>query len=447
MKERLTTRGSMDWKRRTPKLAVLSFVGFAAALAAIPLTSNQGSDLHRLVVVLASYFGLLLTAALALRLAPGSRARIEEALERCVSVAGERLHGRRAGIAVLSMMAIYAVVWSGLSILRHNGLNSCGFDLAIQHQVIWNLAHGRGFSSSIEVSNYLGDHVGLTMPLFVPWLWVWDDVRSLLIAQSVVLCLGAWPIYRIARRWFGPVEGVVWAGVYLLTPALGFMNKYDFHDVVMAIPLLLAGIDALDEGRIGFATIFMALAAATREEVAIAVAAIAVWQAIGRKRWIWGGTVAVLAFGWAFFALYWVIPHFRGGAESDTIARYAWLGTTPGKVIRTLLTSPWVLFTSHYHRLRRAIFPIQLIWPTAGLPLLAPGVAIVAAPSFALSFASSNVSQPSIYFQYNAPILPILFWAALEGARRRRRSGGSRGWMLAGLLFSLPSPTSLIPRR
>ena len=152
---------------------------------------------------------------------------------------------------------------------------------------------------------------------------------------------------------------------------------------------------------------------------------------------MWGGTVAVVSIGWAVFALYWVIPHFREGAESDTIARYAWLGGSPGEILRTLLTSPWVLFASHYHRVRRAIFPIQLIWPIAGLPLLAPGVAVVAFLSLALSFASSNVSQPSIYFQYNAPILPILFWAALEGARRLRRSGGSRGWMLAGLLFSL----------
>ena len=131
-----------------------------------------------MVVVLASYFGILLAATVALRLAPGPRARIEQCIERCVSLAEQGLRDRRAGITVVSMMAAYAAVWSVLSILRHDGLNSCGFDLAIQHQVLWNLAHGHGFSSSIEVSNYLGDHVGLTMPLFVPWLWVWDDVRS-----------------------------------------------------------------------------------------------------------------------------------------------------------------------------------------------------------------------------------------------------------------------------
>lgn len=434
-------------------LPVLSLFGAAASLVAIRISSNQGHDLIAVLMKLGAFFAVLAVVSIVARGFSPAGTAIGARLDAIAAALERHLRGRRAAGLVAGMMLAYAAAWSVLSILRHQALNSSGFDLAIQHQVIWNLAHGRGFAESIEVSNYLGDHVCLTMPVFAPLLWLWNDVRILLIAQSVVLALGAWPLYRLARRRAGPLEGVIWSAVYLLTPAIGFMNKFDFHEVVLAVPILLAGIDTVDEGRFGRAAIWLALAAATREEIGIAVAAMAVGAIFARGRRAWGGIVAILALAWSVFALYWVIPHFRGGIESDTLARYGWLGGTPSRIARTLLTRPWALILSHYHRVRRVLFPVQLLWPMAGLPLAAPALAVLALPSLALSLMSSNISQNSIFFQYNAPILPILFWAAVEGSRRLRRSGASRGWILAGVLFSLlcanwadPAAVKSVPR-
>jgi uncharacterized membrane protein len=432
---------------------VLALV-FAGQIALIFPAMRQGIDLVRIVALFAASSGGLLVMMTTLRRSPSSCRSIEAVLERAIEWADHLLEGRRGSMVLLSMMISYAAVWSILSILRHQGLNSTGFDLAIQHQVIWNLAHGHGFASSIEVSNYLGDHVALTMPLFVPWLWVWDDVRMLLIAQSIVLALGAWPIFRVARRHGGGGgNGVFWAFVYLLTPAIGYMNKYDFHEVVIAIPLLLAAIDAMDERRIAPTTFWLFLAALTREEIGIAVAAIAIYAIFGRGWRVWGGAVAGISTAWSVIALFVVIPHFRGGVESDTLARYGWLGGSAGWVARTLLTEPWQLFASHYHRVRRLLFPFQLVWPIGGLPLFAPAIAVLAIPSLAISLASSNISQNSIYFQYNAPILPILYWSALEGARRLRQRGIGRGLICGFVLVCLaaanladPAAQKAVPR-
>ncbi len=275
------------------------------------------------------------------------------------------------------------------------------------------------------------------MPIFAPLLWIWDDVRILLIAQSVVLALGAWPLYRLARRRGGPLEGVIFSAVYLLCPAIGFTNKYDFHEMILALPFLLAAIDSMDDERWGRATFWLVLSAATREEIGIAVAAIGIWAFFARKRRLWGSLIAGGAFAWSVFALYWVIPHMRGGASSDTLERYVWLGGTPSAILRTFLTRPWTGLAGHYHRVRRVFFPWQLLWPMAGLPLLAPGIALLALPNLAISFASSSLCQNSIYFQYNMPILALLFWAALEGSRRLKSAGVARGWIFGGLLFSL----------
>ena len=408
----------------------------AAALAFSALPFARGADLERVLWIL----GACLLAGACVAAAAAGRPETARALSAALDGAADRLEAalprRRAALWLAAGILLYAAVWSVASILRHQGLNSSGFDLAIQHQVVWNLAHGRGFESSIEVRNYLGDHVALTLPLFAPVLWIWDDVRALLIAQSAVLGLGAWPVYRIARRMTRRrADSLVWAGVYLLTPAVGFMNKYDFHDLVLALPFLLAAIDACERSRFGRASIWMLLALATREEVGLAVAALALYCAFARKRALWGGAWAVGSVLWAVAALYVVIPHFRG-AESDTLARYAWLGSTPGEIARTLLTRPWTLFEGQYHRVRRVVFGAQLLWPLAGLPLLSAGRLLISLPNLGVSAASSAISQNSIYFQYSAPILPGLFWAALAGYRRLA-GRWRRGPALALVLFCL----------
>ncbi len=418
-----------------PWLRIITGLGLVASIAAIPFA--RGTDLVFVLIQLALYFAILLCAFLTPTGHPAVEA-LRAGADRCIArleKTVERLGPRR--ILVAGMMA-YAVLWSCLSILRHMGLNSSGFDLAIQHQVLWNLAHGRGFGSSIEVTNYLGDHVALTLPIFVPFLWIWDDVRVLLIAQSVALALGAWPVYRLASRRLGrPLEGLIWAGIYLLTPAIGFMNKYDFHDLVLALPILLAAIDAIEAGRMKSAGVWLLLAIGTREEVGLAVAGIGVWCMVARRQRRFGIAWTAAGIVWAVTALYVVIPHFRGGATSDTLTRYAWLGDSPGEILKTLVTKPWHLFATHYHRVRRLVFPIQLLWPFAGFPLLEPGRLVIALPNLALSFASAAISQNSIYFQYNAPILPILFWAAIAGHHRSLAAGRSRAVLLMLLLFSL----------
>jgi uncharacterized membrane protein len=270
-----------------------------------------------------------------------------------------------------------------------------------------------------------------------PVLWIWDDVRALLVVQSLVLALGAWPVYRLAaRRCGGRAPGLLWAGTYLLTPALGYMNRYDFHDLVIALPLLLAAMDALDERRLGWAGAWLALAVLTREEVGLAAAALGVWTAWRLKRPVWGGTVSLLALAWSVTALFVLIPHFREGHASDTLARYVWLGDSPGDVAVTLATRPWALFATHYHRVRRLFFLIQLLWPFAFLPLLGASRLWLAIPNLALSLASSAISQNSIYFQYNAPVLPFLLAAGIEGYRRARAPGSAALLLVGALAFA-----------
>ncbi|MCD6290926.1 MAG: DUF2079 domain-containing protein, partial [Anaerolineae bacterium] len=113
-------------------------------------------------------------------------------------------HLRRAPwptILVWALVLAYAVGFSVLSIRPHQALQTHKADLGQMDIALWNTAHGR-FVQEVKgdhISTRLTDHVE---PIFLPVslvFWLWNDVRAILILQSVVIALGAWPVYWIAR--------------------------------------------------------------------------------------------------------------------------------------------------------------------------------------------------------------------------------------------------------
>jgi len=71
-------------------------------------------------------------------------------------------------VLVMAML-FYALVFFYFTAQRHAHFNSNGFDLGIQDQVVWNTAHGRWYQSSLEVTNYLGDHFKPLVALLAPF--------------------------------------------------------------------------------------------------------------------------------------------------------------------------------------------------------------------------------------------------------------------------------------
>jgi uncharacterized membrane protein len=325
-------------------------------------------------------------------------------------------------LVVLVAMVAFATCFSAVSLHRHWGLNSSGLDLAMQDQVLWTTARGRWFQTSIEVGNFLGDHVAPIALLLAPITRLPGlGVEWLLILQATAIAVAAWPLQRLARRETGsPIWAVALPLAFLLQPALGFMSRFDFHLVTLCIPCLAWLVWSLRAGRIGTATAAAILAIACREEVALAVAGIAIHAAF-QRRWRWWGIItACLAVTWAALAVLWIIPYFRGG-PADTLARYAWLGDSPATILTALITRPVTVLAHLLGDPIRLKTLAYLLWPLLLLPILAPARLACALVPLAICLLPDHASQNSIYFHYVAPVLPAVAWAAVGGAARVER--------------------------
>jgi len=330
------------------------------------------------------------------------------------------------------LVLIYAATFGALSILKHDTFHSYTLDLGIMSQVVWNTAHGRPFETSLDrplnaelVGSYLGNHVRPVLLLLAPLYRLWPDPCLLLVLQSAALGLGAVPLFWIARRRLqnprlqaGLVVG------YLLYPALGFLNLFDFHAVALSIPFLLLAYWALEEEHRVVFWVMILLALVTKEEMVVPIAAFGLYCLARPQRRRTGLRLLLLATVWAFLCFAVIIPHYNEGRPYRFFSLWGHLlprssaGGESEAAGRS--TVPGVLSADTFY------FLVHLLLPLGFLPLLGPDLLAVSLPSLAYLLLSGRPELRRIGFQYPAVLIPWLFLAALQGLARLERRFGAR---------------------
>ncbi len=342
-------------------------------------------------------------------------------------------------------VAAYAVLFSFITVTRHFTFQTHALDLGYYVQLTWNLARGSGPYVSLPEMHAWGDHLSPIMYLFVPVFWVVPGPVALLVAQSVVLSLGAVAVFAIAKRRLGDERpAAAFAVLYLVNPSLHGINVRDFHAAALAIPLLLAAMCFADARRPWLFGAAAALTLLTREDAAIPVGGLGLWLAVTGRHWIWGGLLACGAFGLLVAETRYVLPYFRGEPYGHHLVRYSHLGRSVTEIVATVLLHPLRtlggLLTAD-----RILYLFVMLAPLAALPLLAPADLVGALPALGENLLSRD---PVIYnprAQYQAFVLPFLIVAAIGGYARvaARRPGR---WPAALLVVAMVASLALASR-
>jgi uncharacterized membrane protein len=341
------------------------------------------------------------------------------------------------------LIAAYIIFFGVATVQKHNAFRSTAYDLGNVDQAVWNTRHGRPFAmTNIEgLSNRLGTHVELILLPISLLYFVWSDPRALLLLQTFVIALGAWPVYLLARRAMGqsiPVDGpdtrrsspitprvsrfalealpLTFAFAYLLFPALQSANMFDFHAVALAPTFWLFALYCLEtECWAGFA-LFSVLTMSCKEDMPLLVAMLGLYALLARRKWRIGLLTVGLAAAWFLVAVGWVMPHFDTQEVSPFTNRYAYLGTDPAEMALTLLTRPGVVL-EHLLTVDNLVYLRDLFTPVVFLSLLAPQVLVLAVPSLAVNLLSTDGFMHRLEdFHYGVPLVPIVVVAAAYGA-------------------------------
>jgi uncharacterized membrane protein len=338
---------------------------------------------------------------------------------------------------VLAAALAWTALFGALAVARHDDLRSNAFDLGYVANTLWQTAHGAPFRMTTldgaafapegidparirTPHSLLAFHVEPLLLLIAPLFRLWPDPRLLLWLQAGLLALGALPLARLARASAGGRAALAFGLAYLLAPGLQGAALSDFHAVALAATWLSFGLWLAESGRTRAATPFFALAALSREDAALLVAAAG--AALALLRWrdgrslVWPAALAAAAGLWAGACFLVVMPYFNGGGSLFAL-RYGWL--------RDPAAFAWAD--------AGAYLALQLLGGGL-LGLLAPPALLGAAPLVLLNALSGFDWTRSGGAHYSAAVVPLLLWASVRGAARLGRPAPAAALVLTAAL-------------
>jgi uncharacterized membrane protein len=323
-------------------------------------------------------------------------------------------------------------------------------DLSYYLRLVWGLGHGHVDLPLVQARHVLGLHAEpIVLPLALLARLGLPLPALLLSLQAAAVALLAWPAYRMARRRIAPLlspqvasdrVGLAAAILALLYPTVTVATLHDFHPVTLALAPLLGVIDALDEAALPRALWLGLLSLSLREDIALQLAGLYVAFAAlpgsrsglsARGRLILVAASALLV-AYCFAYLLWIQPRYvpKQGSYQLHFDRIAQALGTPIASSRDLvlaaLRAPLrvaLLFLDS----ERLLYPMLLLWPVAGLALLAPLALVGALPVVAINFLSGFPNVLRLESHYTTAIVPFVLGAAILGTARLLRWLSAQG--------------------
>jgi uncharacterized membrane protein len=319
------------------------------------------------------------------------------------------------------LVLVYMLLFIIISVGQHRALGSHTYDLVNMDQAVWNTLQGRPLAFSIVpgVDSRLAFHFEpILLPISLFYL-IYENAETLLLLQTIIVALGAWPVYWIARdKLNSQLAGVTFAWLYLMYPPLQAANVFDFHAVTLAAPFLLFAIHAILNGHRGRAIFFCILAMGCKEDIPLLVVMLGLWVLVFNRDKRLGFVLAGLGMVWFVIAFQIVIPHYAPAGINPYMTRYSEWGSSQREILINLVTNPAGLF-KYLLRPTHLTYYKDLLFPLNFLSLLAPHWLLLSGPSLAINLLSNQLAQKvANQFHYTAPIVPFVITAAIFGTSR-----------------------------
>jgi len=212
---------------------------------------------------------------------------------------------------VIGWVILLSILYSTLSVVRHNHFQSGGFDLGIYDQAVWQYATFQWPYNTVKERFILGDHFTLTLTLAAPLFWIWNDVRALLIFQAIFVSISIIAVYKLVLlRKFSPFTSFGISFIYSLFYGIQYGLFFDFHPVLLATGIIPWMLFFLESNKTKLFILSLTLLLLTQENMGLSLAFLGfiyIWQAKYRRvavAFIIGGIVASLIAvkGIAFFS-------------------------------------------------------------------------------------------------------------------------------------------------
>jgi uncharacterized membrane protein len=306
--------------------------------------------------------------------------------------------------ALVAAIAAYTAYFTVVTLRVHHGLGTSAYDYGLYDQGIWLMSRFESPFVTLMGRNLMGDHTSFILLLIVPLYWLFPAAGTLFFVQSLVVGLGALPVFLYARRrleheWFAVVLGLC----YLLHPAVAWTNRENFHpDAFVGVLVGFAIYGAL-ERKWRLYAVFVVLSLMVKEDVSLVIVPLGIWVALRRDRRI--GLITILgSLSFMILAMF-VIMRSLIGVPTRNLWRIPFGG--PTGVIRETIERPGNV-VDHFRSDHRPFYFWQMTFPTAWVFARLPDVAMISALVLFTNMLSTYWYQYQVEYHYSLIAVPAL---------------------------------------
>ncbi len=329
-------------------------------------------------------------------------------------------------IMVWSILLLFALVFSSISLLNHALYRTFAWDLGIYSNALWNYAHGHAHTSLMKVHNILSDHFELYLLFFVPFQFILGTY-TLLVIQIIALLFGAYGVYfyfkKSTEQKYIPVLAMT---AFLCSWGIYSALEFDYHNNVVAAMLVPWFLYYFNIKNYKGAALFFILILIGKENMALWAFFICLGLIIGnsknKENLKFASIFGLIALFYFFGMVKWVMPALDAGNHEYLHFQFKALGKDFHEAFLCLLTKPIYSFKLLYTNTTKDLifnnYKTQLhlmVWVSGGFALLfRPKYLVMLLPIYGQKLFNDAPEKWGLCYQYCIEFVPILTIAVFE---------------------------------
>ncbi len=298
---------------------------------------------------------------------------------------------------------VFFILYSVLSVVRHNHFQSFGYDLGINDQVVWEYSRLKPPITTIGPvpgKLKLANHVEIIFALLSPSYWIWSSPLNILLLEPLFFCISGIAVFLLAK-----VKNLNnFLSYALLISYLAFYGTqnaiwFDVHSVTFGASFLIWFLYFLQTKKHRLMLIFFFLAILSKENIALITFLISsVYFAVRRDKYSF--LIMSVSVLYTFFVFSIFFPHILNVsyqyANKD--------GILSNLDIRTFFDTPEKIKVIFYTLVNFGF-----------IPLFNPLILIPAFGDLATYFilGSDLPGAQGLYMQYRIMLSPLMTWATI----------------------------------
>ncbi|MEK7484199.1 MAG: DUF2079 domain-containing protein [Planctomycetota bacterium] len=318
------------------------------------------------------------------------------------------------------MISFYIIYVSFYTLQHHYSLGTSAFDLGLVENLFWNSIHGHFMESSLLEggANLLGFHTSFVYILLMPIYYFFPKTETLLIAQSFLIGLAALPLFLIASRLLqNNRQALLFPFFYLIHPAVGGVNFYDFHELSFAPLIFFSVFYCWLTKRYKSFFLFLILLLSIKESLSIIIFLFGFYLLLSRSPKL-GIILIIFGVSSYFFLQKLVIPYFSEGKYSQ-VWYFNWYYQQllpeqegPFGLIKSIVNNP-VYTLNYFLSEKKILYLLQIFLPLCFLCFTQIRGILLLFYGLLVSLSASRDPLYQLGFQYAFDLIPYAFIATL----------------------------------